>query len=72
VIFFRYPGFTPLILLTLLADPVMRDVAGRIAPVTVVGTPPGAALNAPAFAVVLLLLLLSLFNRSQKINSSAT
>ena len=72
VIFFRYPGFTPLVLLTLLADPVMRDVAGRIAPVTAVGTPPGAALNAPAFAVVLLLLLLSLFNRSQKINSSTT
>ena len=72
VIFFRYPGFTPLVLLTLLADPVMREVAGTIAPVTAVGTPPGAALNAPAFAVVLLLLLLSLFNRSQKINSSAT
>ena len=72
VIFFRYPGFTPLVLLTLLADPVMREVAGKIAPVTAVGTPPGAALNAPAFAVVLLLFLLSLFNRSQKINSSAT
>mgnify|MGYP006180409835 CR=1 FL=1 len=47
VIFLRYPGFTPLVLLTLLADPVMREVAGKIAPVTAVGTPPGAALNAP-------------------------
>jgi hypothetical protein len=63
---------TLLVLLTLLADPVMREVAGSIAPVTAVGTPPGAALNAPAFIVVLLLLLLSLLERSPKINSSAT
>ncbi len=72
VIFFRYPGFTPLVLLTLLADPVMREVAGSIAPVTAVGTPPGAALNTPAFIVVFVLLLLSLLERSPKINSSAT
>ena len=63
---------TLLVLLTLLADPVMREVAGKIAPVTAVGTPPGAALNTPAFIVVLLLLLLSLFERSPKNNSSAT
>jgi hypothetical protein len=50
-------------LLTLLADPVMREVAGSIAPVTAVGTPPGAALNAPAFIVVAVLLLLSLIER---------
>jgi hypothetical protein len=72
VIFFRYPGFTPLVLLTLLADPVMREVAGSIAPVTAAGTPPGAALNAPSFVVVSVLLLLSLLERSPKINSSAT
>ena len=65
VIFFRYSGFTPLVLLTLLADPVMREVAGRIAPVTAVGTPPGAALNTPAFIVVLLLLLFSLVERGE-------
>ena len=63
VIFFRYPGFTPLVLLTLLADPVMREVAGSIAPVTAVGTPPGAALNAPAFVVVAVLLIFSLIER---------
>jgi hypothetical protein len=50
-------------LLTLLADPVMREVAGKIAPVTAVGTPPGAALNAPAFIVVAVLLILSLVER---------
>jgi hypothetical protein len=59
-------------LLTLLADPVMREVAGSIAPVTAAGTPPGAALNAPSFVVVSVLLLLSLLERSPKINSSAT
>ena len=66
VIFFRYPGFTPLLLLTLLADPVMREVEGKIAPVTAVGTPPGAALNTPAFIVVAVLLLLSLIERGGK------
>ncbi|MTB13309.1 MAG: hypothetical protein F2930_08120, partial [Actinobacteria bacterium] len=30
VLFFRYPGFTPLIVLTMAFDPIMRFVASRI------------------------------------------
>jgi len=44
VLFFRYPGFTPLILLTLALDPVMRFTAGQMMSLTSTGTPPGEAL----------------------------
>ncbi len=64
VLFTRYPGFTPLVLLALVADPVLRDVAGQIMPVTSTTTPPGAALNAPVFVAVLVLFVASLFERS--------
>jgi len=60
VLFFRYPGLTPLIVLTIAFDPVMRFVAGRIMNVTSTKTPPGAALNAPAFIVLMLLFVASL------------
>jgi hypothetical protein len=60
VLFFRYPGFTPLIVLTIAFDPVMRFVAGRIMNVTSTRTPPGAVLNAPAFIVLMLLFVASL------------
>jgi len=60
VLFFRYPGFTPLILLTLAFDPVMRFVASRILGVTSTRTPPGAKLNAPAFVVLALLFIASI------------
>jgi len=62
VLFFRYPGFTPLIVLTIAFDPVMRFVAGRIMNVTSTRTPPAAALNAPAFIVFMLLFVASLVN----------
>jgi hypothetical protein len=62
VLFFRYPGFTPLIVLTLAFDPVMRFVASRILSVTSTRTPPGAKLNAPAFVVLALLFIASLMN----------
>ena len=62
VLFFRYPGFTPLIVLTTAFDPVMRFVAGRIMNVKSTRTPPGAALNAPAFIVLILLFVVSLMN----------
>jgi hypothetical protein len=64
VLFTRYPGFTPLVLLALVADPVLRDVAGQIMPVTSTTTPPGAALNAPVFVAVLVLFVASLFERT--------
>ena len=62
VLFFRYPGFTPLIVLTLALDPVMRFVASRVLSVTSTRKPPGAALNAPAFVVAMLLFIASLMN----------
>jgi hypothetical protein len=60
VLFFRYPGFTPLILLTLAFDPVTRFVASRVLSVTSTRRPPGAKLNAPAFVVAMLLFVASL------------
>ena len=61
VLFFRYPGFTPLIVLTLASDPVMRFVASRVLSVTSTRKPPGAALNAPAFVVAMLLFTASIW-----------
>ena len=61
VLFFRYPGFTPLIVLTLASDPVMRLVASRVLSVTSTRKPPGAALNAPAFVVAMLLFTASIW-----------
>lgn len=62
----RYPGFTPLILLTLALDPIMRAVAGQIKPVTTEGTPPGESLNWIAFYMLAALFLASLFERGSK------
>jgi uncharacterized membrane protein HdeD (DUF308 family) len=61
VLFFRYPGFTPLIVLTLAVEPVMRFVASRVLSVTSTRKPPGAALNAPAFVVAMLLFVASIW-----------
>jgi hypothetical protein len=63
VLFFRYPGLTPLILLTLTLDPVLRFVAGQQMNVTATGTPPGEALNGVAFYLLLVLFLGSLWNK---------
>jgi hypothetical protein len=63
VLFFRYPGLTPLIVLTLAAEGIMRMIASHIMPVTTEGTPPGAALNWPVFGFVVVLFLLSLMER---------
>jgi uncharacterized membrane protein HdeD (DUF308 family) len=62
VLFFRYPGLTPLILLTLALEPVMRFVASRVMAVTSTRTPPGAALNGVAFVIVACLSVASLMN----------
>ena len=64
VLFFRYPGFTPLILLTLALDPVMRFIAGQMMSVTTTGTPPGEALNAAAFYLLALLFIASLIKKN--------
>ena len=65
VLFFRYPGLTPLILLTLALDPVMRFIAGQMMSVTSSGTPPGEALNAASFYLIMLLFIASLIKKNQ-------
>jgi len=64
VLFFRYPGFTPLILLTLVLDPVMRFIAGQMMSLTTTGTPPGEALNGAAFFLLALLFTASLIKKN--------
>ena len=63
VLFFRYPGLTPLVLLTLTLDPVMRFIAGQMMSVTSTSTPPGEALNGVVFYLLLVLFLGSLWNK---------
>ena len=59
-LFFRYPGFTPLILLAVALDPVLRFVASRKMKVTSTRTPPGAAFNGIALVVLTLLFVASM------------
>ncbi|MEY3635730.1 MAG: hypothetical protein RL147_159 [Actinomycetota bacterium] len=63
VLFFRYPGLTPLILLTLTLDPVLRFVAGQMMSITATGTPPGEALNGASFYLLLILFMASLVGK---------
>jgi hypothetical protein len=66
VLFFRYPGLTPLVLLTLGLEPVMRLFAGRMMSLTTTGTPPGEALNGAAFGLLLILFIFSLVNKRSR------
>ena len=66
LLFFRYPGFTPLILLTLTMDPVLRAIAGAMLPLTTEGTPPGESLNWVAFFVLSLLFIASLVEKNPR------
>ena len=59
-LYVRYPGFTPLILLTVALDPVMRYVASRKMSVTTQRTPPGAKYNGIAFVIVMSLFVSSI------------
>ena len=63
VLFFRYPGLTPLILVTLAMDPVMRSLSGHLKHLTTVGTPPGAMLNWQAFYTLVILFIASLVEK---------
>ena len=64
VLFFRYPGFTPLVVLTLAIDPIMRAIAGDMMPVTSQSTPPGEALNWPVFFTIVILFAASIAESS--------
>ena len=67
VLFFRYPGLTPLVVLTLAIDPIMRSIAGQMMPVTSQSTPPGEALNWPAFFTLVVLFVASIVESSSAI-----
>jgi hypothetical protein len=60
VLFFKYPGLTPLILLALAVEPLLRSLSGQILPVESLSTPPGEALNWPVFFVICLVFVSSL------------
>ena len=66
VLFFRYPGLTPLIALTLAIEPIFRFISGKIMPVTTEGTPPGESLNGVSFYVLIALFIASLFEKAPK------
>jgi hypothetical protein len=66
VLFFRYPGLTPLIALTLVIEPIFRLISGKIMPVTTEGTPPGEALNGVSFYALAALFIASLIEKSVK------
>ena len=66
LLFLRYPGFTPLVLLTLAIDPILRWIAGRMLPLTTVGTPPGESLNWIAFFLLAVLFVCSLARKNHK------
>lgn len=66
LLFFCYPGLTPLILASLAMDPVVRAVAGHVKAVTAEGTPPGESLNWAAFFLLTTLFIASLIERGSK------
>jgi len=67
LLFIRYPGMTPLIVLTLAVEPVMRLIAGQIKSVTADGAPPGEILNGPSFVFLAVLFFASVLEkRTQK------
>jgi hypothetical protein len=67
LLFIRYPGMTPLIVLTLAVEPVMRMIAGQIKSVTADGAPPGEILNGPSFVFLAVLFFASVLEkRTQK------
>ncbi|MEY2816464.1 MAG: hypothetical protein RJA78_1040, partial [Actinomycetota bacterium] len=66
-LFFSYKGLTSLVILFLSLDAPLRSVAGLMGKVESTQTPPGEALNWPAFIFLLLLFIASLLkNPSQK------
>ena len=66
LLYFRYPGLTPLILLSLAMDPVVRAIAGQFKAVTAEGTPPGESLNWIAFYLISALFIASLVEKKPK------
>jgi hypothetical protein len=63
LLFIRYPGMTPLIVLTLAVEPVMRLIAGQMKSVTAVGSPPGESLNGLSFVLLTVLFIASVLEK---------
>ncbi len=59
VIFFVYKGLTPLVILFLSLDAPMRALAGQMGKIESSHTPPGEALNWPAFFFLIALFFVS-------------
>jgi len=59
LLFIRYPGMTPLIVLTLAVEPIMRLIAGQMKSVTADGPPPGESLNGLSFVFLAVLFIAS-------------
>jgi len=60
VLIVGYPGLVPLVLLVLALEPFTRALAGRLKPLTTMGTAPGATLNWVVVPFLLVALWLSL------------
>jgi hypothetical protein len=65
-LFFAYKGFTPLVVLFLALDAPMRALAGMMGEIESAHTPPGEALNWPAFFVLATLFIFSLLQKKAK------
>lgn len=65
VLFFRYKGLTPLIVLFLSLDAPLRALAGKMGELQSTRTPPGEALNWPVFIVLVILFATSLIPRKR-------
>lgn len=62
-LFFKYPGLTSLIALTLVIEPIFRFISGKIMPVTTEGTPPGANFNGASFFLLAIVFIASLIKK---------
>jgi len=60
VLLLRYRGLLPLVIVTLLLEPVLRAIAGHLKPIETVGTAPGAALNVYSLPILGVILYLAL------------
>ena len=65
-LFFAYKGFTPLVVLFLALDAPMRALAGMMGKIESAHTPPGEALNWPAFFALAILFIFSLLQKKAK------
>ncbi len=65
-LFIAYKGFTPLVIFFLALDAPMRALAGMMGKIESAHTPPGEALNWPAFFFLATLFIVSLVQKNAK------